>query len=304
MELQQLVYFSELAKNDSVTAAAKKLHITQSTLSRSIGKLEDELGTQLFARTKGKLYLNEAGSIFLSHAERALSEVHVGTAKVKDFINEEKKDVIICCKPIFVTKNIMVDFVLKYPEIRLKQSDILHYDLNRKLENQEIDFAICFNTSIVQTADIIWEELYSDYFYAVVSRDNPLSERSEISFSELKGQRFLINNALDELTDIIYDMCAERGFDPDVVYNGSQQEVLEKLTSRNFGICIMGESVKRIREIQNDRLLSEVCFIKIHDSSCTRTIGIARNKKRKLTKNAETARKFFSDNIKMLNALI
>ncbi|WP_412990294.1 LysR family transcriptional regulator [Pediococcus siamensis] len=72
MEYRILRYFWTIAEEGTMAKAARLLHITQPTLSRQIHELEDELGTPLFNRTKGRLSLTEAGLFLKSRAEEIL----------------------------------------------------------------------------------------------------------------------------------------------------------------------------------------------------------------------------------------
>ncbi|MSD83407.1 LysR family transcriptional regulator [Lactobacillus curvatus] len=73
MEIRLLRYFWTVANAESVSNAAKQLHVTQPTLSRQIRELEDYLGTPLFSRTHHKLVLTEAGLFLKSRAEEILA---------------------------------------------------------------------------------------------------------------------------------------------------------------------------------------------------------------------------------------
>lgn len=83
MEINQLHYFIIVAKMESITKAAGVLYLTQSALSRSIAKLETELGTNLFDRDGGRLVLNDTGRKFLEYAEEALNVINAGVQYVK-----------------------------------------------------------------------------------------------------------------------------------------------------------------------------------------------------------------------------
>ena len=70
MEIHQLKYFICVAKLESISKAATMLHLSQPALSKSLAKLEDELGVQLFDRLGKRLHLNDRGKLFLKGAER------------------------------------------------------------------------------------------------------------------------------------------------------------------------------------------------------------------------------------------
>ena len=74
MNFLQLEYFTEVAALGNVTKAAEKLHISQSALSQTIRKLEDEFSISFFHRTPKKLILTDAGLLFLDYARQTLSE--------------------------------------------------------------------------------------------------------------------------------------------------------------------------------------------------------------------------------------
>ena len=69
MDFNQLKYFQVLANIKHFTKAAKQISISQSALSRSISKLEDELGITLFNRQNGNIHLTQQGQKFLIHTE-------------------------------------------------------------------------------------------------------------------------------------------------------------------------------------------------------------------------------------------
>lgn len=75
MELRQLKYFLMVAKTLSFSEAAKRLYITQGTLSQQIKQLEDELGFQLFSRTSHSVALTEAGEKLLPAAKQTVDPV-------------------------------------------------------------------------------------------------------------------------------------------------------------------------------------------------------------------------------------
>ena len=88
MELQQLKYFRKVAQYQNVSKAATDLHISQSALSRSIAKLEDDLQVSLFDRMGKKLVLNNEGARFLVDVDRILDDIDTSVHAIGSTNNE------------------------------------------------------------------------------------------------------------------------------------------------------------------------------------------------------------------------
>ena len=76
MELRVMRYFLAVAREESITAAAQALHVTQPTLSKQLMELEAELGKKLFLRGSRKITLTEEGMFFRKRAQEILRDVY------------------------------------------------------------------------------------------------------------------------------------------------------------------------------------------------------------------------------------
>ncbi|WP_238917167.1 LysR family transcriptional regulator [Clostridium sp. YIM B02555] len=73
MDLKQLTCFLEIIKEENITKAAEKLHITQPHLSQQLKLLEDELNTQLIQRTTRKFQITESGKLLQKRSEQMIN---------------------------------------------------------------------------------------------------------------------------------------------------------------------------------------------------------------------------------------
>jgi DNA-binding transcriptional LysR family regulator len=85
MELRHLEYFVAVAAERNFSRAAQRIHIAQSALSASVGKLEKELNIELFDRSKRQIELTGAGEAFLEHAREVLHAAHRAQSSVDDY---------------------------------------------------------------------------------------------------------------------------------------------------------------------------------------------------------------------------
>ncbi|UUZ90022.1 LysR family transcriptional regulator [Paenibacillus sp. P25] len=89
MEWQQLEYFQTVARMEHMTRASEYLSVSQSALSRSIARLESELGVPLFDRQGRSITLNRYGQLFLKRVQRILKEYEEGRLEIQDLLDEE-----------------------------------------------------------------------------------------------------------------------------------------------------------------------------------------------------------------------
>src|SRR6202161_755496 len=85
MELRQLEYFVAVAAELNFSRTAQRIHVVQSALSASVGRLEKELGTKLFDRSKRQIALTAAGEVFLGHAREVIHAVQQARSSVDDY---------------------------------------------------------------------------------------------------------------------------------------------------------------------------------------------------------------------------
>jgi DNA-binding transcriptional LysR family regulator len=88
VELRHLEYFVAVAAELNFSRAAERIHVVQSALSASVGRLEKELGVELFDRSKRQIALTAAGEVFLEHAREVIHAAHRARAAVDAFRNQ------------------------------------------------------------------------------------------------------------------------------------------------------------------------------------------------------------------------
>src|ERR1700741_5558939 len=85
MEMRQLEYFIAVASEMNFSRAAQRIHVVQSALSASVGRLEKELGVELFDRSKRQIALTSAGDVFLQHAREVIHTVQTAQSSVEGY---------------------------------------------------------------------------------------------------------------------------------------------------------------------------------------------------------------------------
>lgn len=120
MELLQLRYFQKVARMENMTKAAEALHIAQPSLSKTISRLEEQLGVQLFERNGKRIRLNKLGAHFLGRVENALRELEDGVREVRDLREQEEGSVSIGSATAKMLPSLIKAYLLQKPNAKLR----------------------------------------------------------------------------------------------------------------------------------------------------------------------------------------
>ena len=99
MDVKQMLYIVTIAKEGGISRAAAKLFITQSALDQQLLKLEHELGTPLFCRSRGSLSLTEAGRVYVDYAEKMLAMKNEAYRVIHDIADQRRGTLALAFAP-------------------------------------------------------------------------------------------------------------------------------------------------------------------------------------------------------------
>lgn len=149
--LNNYVIFYTVAKAGNISKAANQLYISQPAISKSISKLEAELGTALFARSSKGVTLTEEGQVLYEYVERAFDSLNMGEENLKNYKELGIGHIRIgvstsLCKHILL--DYLKDFIKENPNIKF--SIDCHSTLNtiKLLKNDDIDIGLICNTEL------------------------------------------------------------------------------------------------------------------------------------------------------------
>jgi DNA-binding transcriptional LysR family regulator len=187
MELRVLRYFVEAAREESMTGAAAKLHVTQPTLSKQIKELEQELGQKLFVRGNYHIHLTPEGEILYKRALDILDMVDLTAsefASMKDFTGG---DLYLGC-----AESDGISLLARAAKALRAKNENLHFHLFsgnaetvcERLDKGLLDFAV-----VVQNIDLskyVYFDLpVKDTWGLIMRKDSPMVSKTEIPIEEL-----------------------------------------------------------------------------------------------------------------------
>lgn len=229
MELLQLRYFKEAAESENFSEVANKHMVPQPSISKTIKKLEQELGVQLFDRNGKKISLNGNGRYFYDKVNEALSNIDDG---VNHFINKTSTIVLYPQAGSRFISLLTADYLTTHENIFLS-----NVNFSSDLKNK-YDFT--FMQILENMSEYKYEELMQDEIVAVASIEHPLSSRGEISIKDLTNQMFVGYYRSMNLRDFTDDFCKEYGkFYPQYIFETNDYTALRYMVQKNKAIALM-----------------------------------------------------------------
>ncbi|KTD11674.1 LysR family transcriptional regulator [Legionella gratiana] len=139
-----LIYFYEVAKESNFSRAAKKLHISQPSLSFSIKRLEQLLNTHLFIRHTQGVTLTRAGNTLFENFESLLAQWHSLTTTIKEENQHVKGKVTISCYSTLCShlSEISADLLRQYPELEIHFKHGLSPEIMQNIIEGNVDIGI------------------------------------------------------------------------------------------------------------------------------------------------------------------
>lgn len=241
MEIIQLHYFKSVAQHENFTKAAATLHMTQSALSKSIAQLERELGFPLFDRIGSKIRLNQNGIFYLKRAIQILNLLTNTENEVREMVGITRGVVNIAVSEAVFIKNIVRDYLLSHPDVRLSCRLQSEEQMRTSLEEGLIDFAV--TKSPILSADLFWQPIFEDYMTVLLPDGHPLADRNKIHLEELSQEHFIISNMGYGMESHVTKLCATAGFTPYITYDGTGEDLAGMLVHDGLGIMITPYSI-------------------------------------------------------------
>ena len=234
MNLNQLEYFCVAVRCGSITQAAKKLFVTQPTISGAIRELERECSVSLFSHTRNKLTLTREGQRFYERAELLLREVETATTQLRD-ISDVRHPVCVGIPPLWGTTffpDLLHDFQKKHPGNRLIFYEYGSARAAQLVQEEELDVALV-NLSLNDPDKFHSLCIGKDHFVAAVDHTHPLAGRKSITLEELALEPLVMYNTDSVQNHIIRTRFDRLGIVPNILIYTSQIYTMKSMIHNN-----------------------------------------------------------------------
>ena len=200
MTLQQLKYVIEVAKAKSISEAAKKLFISQPSLTNAIKELEKEMNITIFLRTNKGILISKEGEIFLGYARQVLEQAYLLEEK---YLKQDKRKQQFCVSTQHYSfaVNAFVDIIKEYGHdeydfsLRETQTYEIIEDATRMKSEIGVLYINDFNKLVIQKIlkehNLIFHSLIVVKPHIFISSKNPLAKKKKVTMEELRLYPYL-----------------------------------------------------------------------------------------------------------------
>lgn len=254
MNTEFLKEFVVLAETKNFWEASERLYMNQSTLSKHIKSLENELGVELFTRTTRRVELTSYGQTFLPYARTIARTEFEGTSAVKRLQNIENGLLTIASIPSMPQYQItmfIAQFQQFYPDttVRITEDDsnnLLEYLLNGTCE---LIFTredkLTFEKNFMTNNQIIHIPYIKDRMVALMPKEHPLSCEESVTLQQLKNEHFCFIKEGSLMHDMCMEACQNAGFIPDIIFTSHRiDSILDMVTNQDCVALLMDKHME------------------------------------------------------------
>jgi DNA-binding transcriptional LysR family regulator len=239
MELKNLRAFVEVIRQNGFTAAGKVLNATQSTVSKAVRQIEDEIGAPLLDRLAAKPRLTPIGEAVYARALRLLAERDDLLAEIAELRGLKRGVLRLGLPPVgsgILFASLFARFRKKYPGVDIRLVEHGSARLEEILRLGEIDFAASL---LPVDEDFEWHEIRRDPLMTLVAADSPLAARRRIKITDLRDLPLILFESGFAQNRLIINACHRAGFEPVVAARSSQIDFIIELVAAGVGAAFL-----------------------------------------------------------------
>lgn len=200
IELSQLRQLLQIAKSKTLSHAAEQLYISQPSLSRSMQRLEHDMGVELFRRSKNRIELNEAGELALTYARQIVDLSQAMVSALRSYQESKFTLRFTSCSPAPIWEiSALAAYCLPTltiaPSILSDSTALLDSLLKGKADLTVLPCPVS-ELSSAHESDVDCIPFLSEQLYVTLPLTHPLAGRDALTFADLNGESFLLRRHL------------------------------------------------------------------------------------------------------------
>jgi DNA-binding transcriptional LysR family regulator len=234
--------FKEVMDTGTVTAAAKRLHVSQPAISKMIADFEDDVGYELFTRVKGRLVPTTEAHLLLEEVNRSFKGINYLVEYARELKDYRSGQLDIGVLPALSNQWIaayIASVIEAKGEISISIKATSSLQIIRYAKSQQIDFGL----SLVPIEDpaVHCEAIATLRGVCIVPADHPLQERDTIIAADLNNKPFIALSVHDKTKIKVDTLLSASGVAPSQVIQAGLSTTACNLVAQGLGVAIVDE---------------------------------------------------------------
>ena len=237
MNIPQMESFVCVARTHSFTKAAQQMHLTQQALSKSIARLEKDLGVELFIRDDRKIAMTEVGQKLLPVAESLLKTHAEHEELIDKIIKQNRSTFTVVFENSVLLNSFPVDLLSRVGDIRI-HSFVGHSSpaCLKAVQEQKAHCAFCQKPDDLQ--GLRYFQVIHRYPYVIMSRNHPFAKKSSIQLQDLKEEAHAWLTIDSLFFQQYYSACLAEGFFPRITKEYPALNLVHQAISSSMEITV------------------------------------------------------------------
>ena len=217
--------------------------MAQPSLSRTIARLERELGVPLFDRQGRRLRLNRFGAVFLSRVDRALGELDDARQELADAAGLEHGSVAVASETLLTLTGLLQRFRAEHPDVDLRLFQSSAELMRQQLHTGEVD--LCFASQPLEDRSLHATDLVREEVLLAVPPDHHLAGSDHVAIDALTDEPFVTTRRGHWQRTLTDHLFAQAGLRPTIVCEGDEPAASQDLISAGLGIGLLPAIAQR-----------------------------------------------------------
>ncbi|WP_439369865.1 LysR family transcriptional regulator [Bradyrhizobium sp. PMVTL-01] len=239
MDFRTLRAFVEVVRQGGFSQAGKTVFATQSTVSKAVKQLEDEIGARLLERTGHKTKLTDVGEVVYPRAVQLLADRSDLLAALEELRGLKRGTLRIGLPPVAsssIFAPLLARFRRRYPGIDVRLTEHGGDELIEMVHSGDLDLAAAL---MPDTEALEWQDVEREPLVAVLALGHPLARASSTDIAALRDLPFLLFAEGYAINRLITNACRRHSFEPAVAARSSQVDFLVELAASGLGVAFL-----------------------------------------------------------------
>lgn len=263
LDERDINYILKVAEERSFSTAAKRLYVTQPSLSQCVKKVEIELGIELFDRHTNPLTLTYAGELYIKEAKRIQDIKKELIQKIED-ISEMKRGHLTIgsshSRTCYLLSRVLPVFRERFPGIDISLVEGNTFELQEYAISGATDFSLLYLPLIVDELD--YEKIVDEEILVALPTKHPFSHAvrelpqelpfPQIDFSKLSNESFIVMKNHRKMREIFFELCKHAKFEPKIILQSTSLISAQALVAGGFGATLVTDTLALYNKLEHN----------------------------------------------------